>query len=114
MNWDENTKIIAAARALRTSPTDVENLLWRQLRRKQVAELKFRRQQPIDNYLVDFVCFEKRVVIEVDGRQHASERDKDAERDEYLIGNGFKVLRFWNNDVLQNMDGVLEVLRNSC
>jgi very-short-patch-repair endonuclease len=106
--------MIAAARALRTSSTDVENLLWRQLRRKQFAGQKFRRQQPIDNYIVDFVCFEKRVVIEVDGGQHASERDKDAERDEYLIRNGFKVLRFWNNEVLQNMDGVLEVMRNCC
>jgi very-short-patch-repair endonuclease len=84
------------------------------LRGKQFAGLKFRRQQPIDNYIVDFVCFEKRVVIEVDGGQHASEKDKDAERDEYLTRNGFKVLRFWNNDVLQNVDGVLEVIRNSC
>jgi len=106
--------MIAAARALRTSSTDVENLLWRQLRRKQFAGLKFRRQQPIDNYIVDFVCFEKRVVIEVDGGRHASERDEDAKRDEYLIRNGFKVLRFWNNEVLQNMDGVLEVIRDSC
>jgi very-short-patch-repair endonuclease len=106
--------MITAARALRTSSTDVENLLWTQLRRKQFAGLKFRRQQPIDNYIVDFVCFEKRGVIEVDGGQHASERDKDAKRDEYLIRNGFKVLRFWNNEVLQNMDGVLEVTRNSC
>jgi len=106
--------MIAAARALRTSSTDVENLLWRHLRRKQFAGLKSRRQQPIDNYIVDFVCFEKRVVIEVDGGQHALERDKDAERDEYLIRNGFKVIRFWNNEVLQNMDGVLEVIRNSC
>ena len=114
MNWDRNSKIIAAARALRTSPTDAENLLWRWLRRKQFVGLKFRRQQPIANYIVDFVCFEKRVVIGVDGGQHASERDKDAERDEYLVRNGFKVLRFWNNEVLQNMDGVLEVIRNSC
>jgi len=106
--------MIATARALRTSSTDVENLLWRQLRRKQLAQLKFRRQQPIDNYIVDFLCFEKRVVIEVDGGQHASERDKDAERDEYLIRIGFKVLRFWNNEVLQNIDGVLEVIINSC
>jgi len=106
--------MISAARALRASSTDVENLLWRQLRRKQFSGLKFRRQQPIDNYIVDFVCFEKRVVIEVDGGQHASERDKDAERDQYLMRNGFKVLRFWNTEVLQNMDGVLEVIGSSC
>jgi very-short-patch-repair endonuclease len=114
VNRGKGNKMIAVARALRTSSTDVENLLWRQLRRKELAGLKFRRQQPIDNYVVDFACFEKRVVIEVDGGRHASERDKDAERDEYLIGNGFKVLRFWNNEVLQNIDGVLEVIRNSC
>lgn len=114
MNRGKGNKMIAVARVLRTSSTDVENLLWRQLRRKELAGLKFRRQQPIDNYVVDFVCFEKRVVIEVDGGRHASERDKDAERDEYLIRNGFKVLRFWNNEVLQNIDGVLEVIRNSC
>ncbi len=106
--------MIALARALRTSSTDAENLLWRQLRRKQFTGLKFRRQQPIDKYVVDFVCFEKRVVVEVDGGQHALEREKDAEREEYLIRNGFKVLRFWNNEVLQNIDGVLEVIRNSC
>jgi very-short-patch-repair endonuclease len=106
--------MIAIARALRTSSADVENLLWQQLRGKQFAGLKFRRQQPIDNYIVDFVCFEKRVVIEVDGGQHASKRDKDAERDECLIRNGFKILRFWNNEVLQNMNGVSEVIRNSC
>jgi len=82
--------------------------------KEQLAGFKFRRQQPIDNYVVDFVCFEKRVVVEVDGAQDASEKDKDAERDEYLIRNGFEVSRFWNNEVLQNMDGVLEVIRNSC
>ncbi len=106
--------MIAVARALRISSTDAENLLWRQLRRKQFTGLKFWRQQPIDNYVVDFVCFEKRVVVEVDGGQHALEREKDVEREGYLIRNGFKVLRFWNNEVLQNIDGVLEVIRNSC
>ena len=79
-----------------------------------MAGLKFRRQQPIDNYVVDFVCFEKRIIMEVDGGQHSSERNKDFERDDYLIRNGFKILRFWNNEVLQNMEGVLEVIRKSC
>ena len=107
-------KIISAARFLRRSSADVENLFWRQLRRGQLNGLRFRRQQPIDNYIVDFVCFEKRVIIEVDGGQHASEIEKDAKRDAYLIRNGFKVLRFWNNEVLQNTDGVLDVIRNTC
>ena len=107
-------KIATIAKTLRKKSTDAENVLWKQLRRKQLEGLKFRRQQPIDNYVVDFVCFEKRIVIEVDGGQHSIERDKDSERDNYLVINGFKVLRFWNNEVLQNIEGVLEMIRKSC
>jgi len=81
---------------------------------KQMEGLKFRRQQPIDSYIVDFVCFEKRIIIEVDGGQHAVEKNKDQERDSYLRQFGFKVLRFWNNDVLQNTSGVLEIIRRNC
>ena len=75
-------------------------MLWKHLRAKQMEGFKFRRQQPIDNYIVDFICLENRVVIEVDGGQHAVEKEKDRERDNYLQRHGFKVLRFWNNDVL--------------
>ena len=107
-------KIATIAKTLRKKSTDAENVLWKQLRRKQLEGLKFRRQQPIDNYVVDFVCFKKRIVIEVDGGQHSIERDKDSERDNYLVINGFKVLRFWNNEVLQNIEGVLEIIRKSC
>jgi len=81
---------------------------------KQMQGLKFRRQQPIDNYIVDFVCFENRIIIEVDGGQHAAENNKDIKRDTYLQRNGFKVLRFWNNEVLRKIDGVLEVIRENC
>jgi len=81
---------------------------------KQMEGLKFRRQQPIENYIVDFVCFENRIIIEVDGGQHAVETEKDRERDFYLQQYGFKVLRFWNNEVLQNTNGVLEVIRENC
>lgn len=76
--------------------------------------LKFRRQQPIDNYIADFICFENRLIIEVDGGQHAEQKEKDIERDTYLQQQGFSVLRFWNNDVLQNIDGVLAVIRENC
>ena len=100
-------------KALRKRPTDAEQLLWRHLRLKQMEGFKFRRQQPIDNYIVDFVCFEKRLVIEVDGGQHATQ-EKDALRDKYLQQQGFNVLRFWNNEVLQNINGVLEVIRERC
>jgi very-short-patch-repair endonuclease len=75
--------------------------------------LKFRRQQPIDNYIVDFICFENRIIIEVDGGQYADENNKDRERDSYLQQFGFKVLRFWNNDVLQNTNEVLEIIREN-
>ena len=81
---------------------------------KQMEGLKFRRQQPIDNYIVDFVCFDNRIIIEVDGGQHADENNKDIERDAYLQQFGFKILRFWNNEVLQNTNGVLEIIRESC
>ncbi len=109
---DKKGRITTTAKALRRTSTDVENLLWKQLRNKRLAGLKFRRQQPIDNYIVDFGCFEKRVVIEVDGGQHTTE--KDAERDDYLIRNGFKILRFWNNEVLQTIEGVMEEIGKHC
>lgn len=74
--------------------------------------LKFRRQQPIGNYVIDFICLEKSLVIEVDGGQHADNK-KDKGRDAWLKSEGFKVLRFWNNEVLTNMKGVLEVIREN-
>ena len=102
------------AKALRKRSTDVEMILWRSLRAKQMEGLKFRRQQPIGRYIVDFVCFETKIIIEVDGGQHAVERVNDAERDEWLRSQGFKVLRFWNNEVVTNTQGVLEVVRINC
>ena len=101
------------ARQLRRSPTDVERLLWRRLRFWQVDGYKFRRQQPLGNYIVDFVCLQKKVVIEVDGGQHAQEMNHDAERDAWLHAQGFIILRFWNNDVLKNIDGVMEMIVKS-
>ena len=102
------------AKNLRKRSTHAEILLWRHLRAKQLEGLKFKRQQPIGNYIVDFVCFEKQIVIEVDGGQHAIEKDKDKERDRWLEGQGFRVLRFWNNEVVANIEGVLEVVRENC
>jgi very-short-patch-repair endonuclease len=108
------TRTTAFAMALRKKSTDVENLLWNKLRGKQVEGLKFRRQQAIDHYIVDFVCLQKRVIIELDGGQHALEGCKDSERDNSLRKNGFEVVRFWDNEVLQNIEGVLEVIRSKC
>jgi very-short-patch-repair endonuclease len=107
------TRTTTFGKALRKRSTDAERLLWSRLRMKQVEGLKFRRQQPIEDYIVDFVCFENRTVVEVDGGQHA-ESDKDRERDSRLRQFGFKVLRFWNHDVLQNINGVLESIRENC
>ena len=109
-----NYNAVTIARNLRKRFTEAEKLLWRYLRARQLEGLKFRRQQPIGNYIVDFVCFEKGLVIEVDGGQHAIEREKDKERDKWLKGQGLKILRFWNNEVLTNIGGVLEVIRERC
>jgi very-short-patch-repair endonuclease len=100
----------ARARQLRRNPTDAERLLWRKLRFWQVDGLKFRRQQPLGPYIVDFVCLEKRLVIEVDGGQHAEDANYDNNRDACLQEQGFIVLKFWNNDVLKNTDGVMDVI----
>lgn len=89
-------------------------MLWSRLRNSQVDGVKFRRQQPIETYIVDFVSFEKKIVVELDGSQHTENEEYDAQRDACLRKNGFKVLRFWNNDVIENIDGVLEVIRLQC
>lgn len=96
------------ARQLRKDPTDAERLLWQKLRFWQVDGFKFRRRQPLGNYIVDFVCLEKRFIVEVDGGQHAECMDYDRQRDAWLHDQGFVVLRFWNHDVLKNTDGVVE------
>lgn len=89
--------------------TDAEFKLWKHLRNKQLG-VKFRRQSPIGNYIVDFVSFKSKLVIEINGGQHARSND-DKSREKWLTSQGFKVLRFWNNDVLRNIQGVLEKIR---
>jgi very-short-patch-repair endonuclease len=100
------------SRRLRVDQTDAETKLWNSLRSRQLYGLKFVRQQPIGRYICDFVCREKLVVIEVDGGQHADSK-QDEVRDRYLRDKGYRVLRFWNNDVLENLDGVLETIASS-
>lgn len=104
-------KLTVFAKNLRKNSTKSERILWKHLRNKQLEGLKFRRQQPIGKYIVDFVCFEKQIIIEVDGGHHIVQIKKDLERDNWLSQKNFKVLRFWNNDVLTNIDGVLEEIR---
>ncbi|MFZ3137707.1 MAG: DUF559 domain-containing protein [Thermodesulfovibrionales bacterium] len=101
------------AKILRKNFTDTERLLWKYLRAKQMGEYKFRRQEPIGRYIVDFVCQKKRVIIEVDGSQHFMEKERDSKRDNWLKGQGYQILRFWNNEVLTNTIGILEVILNN-
>ena len=97
------------ARSLRKLATDAEGALWRKLRSRSLNGFKFVRQEPIGPYTVDFICRDKRLIIEVDGGQHA-ESARDAARDRWLASQNYRVMRFWNNDVLTNMEGVLEVI----
>ncbi|OZB75516.1 MAG: hypothetical protein B7X37_01940 [Halothiobacillus sp. 14-55-98] len=97
------------ARALRTNMTEAERAIWRYLRAEQMG-VKFRRQAPIGRYIVDFACFSHKLVIEIDGGQHADSAS-DGERDAFLVSQGYKVLRFWNIEVLQQLDGVYDTVR---
>jgi very-short-patch-repair endonuclease len=100
------------AKSLRKSSTDAERLLWKHLRSKQIEGLKFRRQEPIGKYVVDFVCCEKRLIVEVDGGQHSVE--KDMARDAWLRSQGFTILRFWNHEILAKIEGALEMILRNC
>ena len=97
------------ARALRREPTEVEDRLWQELRSRRLDRIKFRRQHNIGPYVVDFVCFEGRLVVELDGSQHA-ESAHDIARDAELKRRGFRVLRFWNEDVLKDLAGVCDTI----
>jgi len=96
------------ARDLRRESTDAEQTLWYSLRRKGLNGHKFHRQYVMGSYIVDFVCWEKKLVVEIDGGQHNQNIEYDEKRTAYLNGRGFKVLRFWNNDVLDKTESVLE------
>jgi very-short-patch-repair endonuclease len=96
------------ARRLRAEHTDAEALLWSRLRARQLAAAKFRRQQPIGRFIVDFCCMEHRLVIELDGGQHAERVERDRQRSDALQAQGFRVLRFWNHELLTHIDAVME------
>ena len=100
-------------RSLRTFSTEAEKRLWSQLRGRRLLGLKFRRQLWIGNYIVDFACLERRLISEADGGQHVEQADYDERRTAFLVKEGFRVLRFWNNDVLANLDGVLTTIMNA-
>jgi len=90
--------------------TDAERKLWARLRSRAIAGAKFRRQLPIGPFVADFACVERRLVVEVDGGQHAQAQRNDARRTRALADHGYTVLRFWNSEVLQNLDGVLATI----
>ncbi len=97
----------ANARQLRRDQTLAETKLWLALRSHQLENIHFRRQHPIGNYIVDFCAPQAKLIIELDGGQHLEQADYDAERTEFLESKGFRVLRFWNSDVMENLDGVM-------
>jgi very-short-patch-repair endonuclease len=102
--------LLDRARAMRSTPTDAERRLWSILRAGRLEGLRWRRQEIIDDlYIADFICFEHRLIVEADGGQHA-ENAYDTDRDAYLTAQGFRILRFWNNDVLENSQGVAEAI----
>ncbi|WP_105419404.1 endonuclease domain-containing protein [Neorhizobium sp. T25_27] len=98
------------ARTMRSGSTKAENILWQAVRNRQIGGFKFKRQVPLDGYILDFLCFEGRLIIEVDGGQHAGSIS-DQIRDAYFQSQGFRILRFWNDEVVTNLDGaVLTIL----
>ena len=106
--------ITEKARSLRKNMTKQERILWHFLRKKSINGLKFRRQYPIGSYIVDFICNEKKLIIEIDGGQHNEDKNLiyDQERTKYLETKGYKVIRFWNHDIENNIEGVYrEILK---
>jgi very-short-patch-repair endonuclease len=100
------------ARKLRRTLTDAERAMWFLLRDRRLAGVKFRRQFPIGPYVADFASIQQRLIIELDGGQHA-DSERDARRSAFLAADGWRVLRFWNNDALSNTDGVLEAIQHA-
>ena len=101
-------KTLKSARNLRRNATPQEIIMWSRLKNRSFYNLKFRRQYKVGRYIVDFICIEKKLIIEIDGWQHKEEKQEryDKERTMYLERNGFRVIRFWNNDVNDNLIGV--------
>ena len=110
-----NNPITEAAKELRQRQTEAERILWLKLRDKQLKGIKFRRQEPIGNYIVDFVSFEQRLIIEIDGSPHSEKqtKEKDIQRSLWLRGEGFRILRFWNSEISRDVEGVLTKITNA-
>jgi len=106
-------KVLLNAKTLRTNQTEAEQRRWHHLRAHRFMALKFKRQKPRGRYIVDFICVERHLIIEIDGGQHAEQTEYDQRRDAWLRSQGYTVLRFWNHEVMQQLEGVLEQIRST-
>ena len=105
-----NQTSLERARQLRKNSTEAEHALWSELRSKRLNGHKFKRQQLLGRYIVDFVCLAAKLIVEADGGQHAEHQDDDRIRDDWLKSQGFRILQFWNNEILSNLEGVMQVI----
>ena len=110
---DRNSSSKCLARQLRRNQTDAERLIWSRLRNRRLSGAKFRRQYPIGHYIVDFCCRERRLVVELDGGHHVDNAQVDQRRTEVLIQHGYRVLRFWNYEVLADIETVLQAINTA-
>ena len=106
-------KVLTNAKPLRANQTEAEQRLWYHLRAHRFMDLKFKRQKPRGRYIVDFICVERHLIIEIDGGQHAEQTEYDQRRDAWLRDQGYTVLRFWNHEVMHQLEGVLEQIRST-
>ena len=109
-------EVAQAAKDLRQRQTEAEKKLWQRLKAKHLSGAKFRRQEPIGNFIVDFVSYEKNLIIEIDGSPHREKATKafDEQRTAWLADEGFRVLRFWNSEISDNIEGVVKKIRSYC
>jgi very-short-patch-repair endonuclease len=112
MNHDR--RLVEFAREMRREPAPAERLMWRLLRNRRLAGFRFRRQQPVGHYIADFYCAVARLVIELDGDTHIGNEEADKLREEYLRERGLRVIRFWNVELFENSEGVLEAVYTAC
>jgi len=110
LNDKGKNKLLINARKMRGEASDAESLLWQQLRARRLSGYKFRRQVVIEPFIVDFVCIEAKLIVEADGGQHMEQHEYDAQRTKILDSKGYTVIRFWNHDILSNIDEVLAVI----
>ena len=110
MRKSSKPQLLENAKELRFSMTEAEIFVWKKLRNRRFANFKFRRQVPIGNYIADFVCVKSRLIVELDGGQHAAQKEKDALRTDFLESAGYRVLRFWNSDIFLEWDGVEQAI----